>query len=102
MATLFLDWFGPSWSRLNTFAALQPYQSEAILVALALTKSHPAVCVVEFDADRRMALGQQIESDQTGEIEISRTNVVIRINHGGRSRRATSCAGHLDGRSFAE
>lgn len=101
MAALFLDRFGSSWSRLNTFVALQPYQSEAILVALALTKSHPAVCVVEFDADL-VFVGQQIESDQTGEIEISRTNVAIRINHGGRSRRATSCAGHLDGRSFAE
>ena len=101
MATLFLDWFGPSWSRLNTFAALQPYQSEAILVALALTKSHPGGLRRRFDAEL-VFVGQQIESDQTGEIEISRTNVVIRINHGGRSRRATSRAGHLDGRSFAE
>ena len=101
MAALFLDRFGPSWSRLNTFVDLQPCQFEAILVAFALTKSHPAVCVVESD-EEMVFVDQQIESDQTGEIGISRTNVVIRINHGRRSRRATSRAGYLDGRSFAE
>ena len=61
----------------------------------------PAVCVVESD-EEMVFVGQQIESDQTGEIGISRTNVVIRINHGRRSRWATSRAGYLDGRSFAE